>query len=519
MANIAGITGKQFIKGATLYDENKYQYATSSYEGEARMSPELVIYPESKDDISTAVKYANANKIAVAIRTGGHQYSGASSTAAPNIQLDLSKTFRGPDDRKVIQTPDGKTLIRTSISWSLGSFNKYLKENHVFVPHGQCTHVHLGGHVQTGGYGQLGRSFGLLGDHVIIIEIIDANGDAKEITQTSDSELFYALLGGSPGNLGIITHVTLEVHHDQDHEGALGMKILHLYNKPALKRLLDILVEMSDDDNFPRNFDLCVSVLSSSFKLLDLFPEVDGMMRLKHPEIFGKDEMPFWPRTIVVYAQYVPFGNGDPPHDFVMKWFSRIEQDSFFTLGVQKKPMSVMTGDWIFNNVREFNHPFVKRCYLTKSRTLGKDGWAQWAIDRIHALVGPDDNDCYLSAQLQCFGGKNSMFYRNRDNGTAYSWRDSSMCATLDAFYGRPAAKKTAEEWQRVNDAGMIGPNSKYSKQDRRLLWATYGDFDLDKTWKAYYEDKAKYDRIGKVRQAADPDGVFTPNIFAVRPA
>jgi FAD/FMN-containing dehydrogenase len=58
-------------------------------------------------------------------------------------------------------------------------------KNHVFVPHGQCVNVHLGGHVQTGGYGQLGRSFGLFGDHVISIEIVDNNGNIKEVTRGS----------------------------------------------------------------------------------------------------------------------------------------------------------------------------------------------------------------------------------------------------------------------------------------------------------------------------------------------
>ena len=78
-----------------------------------------------------------------------------------------------------------------------------------------------------------------------------------------------------------------------------------------MKRLLDILVEMSDDENFPRNYDLCISVLSSSFKLLDLWPELDGKMREEHPEIYGKDGIPLWPRTIVVYAQWALFDKND----------------------------------------------------------------------------------------------------------------------------------------------------------------------------------------------------------------
>ena len=516
MPAIANITGQQYVEGEAGYKNHKYQYATSSHESEGRMSPEVVIYAKGIDDIKLAIKYAKDKKAAVAVRTGGHQYSGASSCDAPNIQLDLSKTFRDRGDRTIIAASDatnGETWLRTSISWSLGEFNKYLKDNELFVPHGQCTHVHLGGHVQTGGYGQLGRSFGLLGDHVRILTIVDSDGNVRDIAKNNNPELFYALLGGSPGNLGVVTHVTIQVYNDKDYQGALGLKAMWFYNKDEVKRLMDILVEMSDDDDFPRNYDLCVSVLSSSFKLTDLFPNVDGMMRLKHPEIFGKEGMPFWPRSIVVYAQYVPLSRDDRPN---MDWFRRLETGSFFTLGIQTKPMSKMTGDWIFRNIREYNHPYNKRTYLTNSHTLGRNGWSQYITDRIDAIVEPDHNDCYLSCQIQNFGGKNSMFYQNRDNGTSYSWRDTSILCVLDAFYG-PLGEENAAEWQQENDRGMVGPASKFSKQDKRVLWASYGDFDLDRARKFYYEDEDKYKKIGKARQAADPYEVFTPNTFAVK--
>ena len=49
------------------------------------------------------------------------------------------------------------------------------------------------------------------------------------------------------------------------------------------------------------------------------------------------------------------------------------------------------------------------------------------------------------------------------------------------------------------------------------MLWGSYGEFDLDKVWDCYFEDREKYERIGRVRAREDPDGVFTPNTFAVK--
>jgi len=284
------------------------------------------------------------------------------------------------------------------------------------------------------GYGQLCRSFGLLGDHVLSFEIIDSDGNFKEVTKASDPDLFFALLGGSPGNLGVITHFTIQVHRDEDYSGSRGMKALFFYTPKDLKRLLDIMVEMAEDENFPRNYDLTISCLSSSFPLLDLWPGLDQVMARYHPELYGENGLIGWPRTILVYAQWVPFEKGDKC-DFA--WFDRLKQGSDIILGdndVEEKPMSELTGDWIFRNVREFEKPYAKRTYCTNSTTLSKDGWTDWVVNRIDSIVRPEHNRCWLSAQLQCMGGKNSMFKRNAGNGTAYSWRDTTVGVTMDCF-------------------------------------------------------------------------------------
>ncbi|KAJ7738828.1 hypothetical protein DFH07DRAFT_840715 [Mycena maculata] len=514
MATIAGVTGTQFLPTNKDYDLWQWQYATSTHEIDHDMKPGLIVQPHSKDDIKKVIAFAKAHKKAIAIRTGGHQYSGASSTGQNNIQLDLKNTFQSPDDLVYFEKGN-RSFVRASVSHSLGDFNAFLGQHHVFVPHGQCTRVHVGGHVQTGGYGQLGRSFGLLGDHVLSLEIIDHDGQDQEITRSSDPDLFFAWLGGSPGNLGVLTHFSIEVQRDADYRGSLGLRAVHLYDTAKLRKLLGHLAEMSDDENFPRNYDLCISVLSASFDVLGLMGGLDDRMREEHPEIFGHDGAPLWPRMIVVYAQYVPFGPDDKPD---MEFFEQLKTGHFFQSGVEEKPMSELTAQWIFRNTREFDLPYVKRTYLTNSTTLVKDGWVDWVVRRMDEIVEPADNGQWLSAQIQCFGGKNSMFTRNAGNGTSYSWRDSTMCMTIDNFH-EPAKKGDAEAWEATNDKEAIGAHGIFSKQDRRVLWGSYGSFDLDWVWNTYHEDRPKYERLMQARKRADPDGIFTPNTFCVKRA
>lgn len=284
---IEGVSGNQFTPDnhAEEFKTYSYQYATTTYGVERGLSPALIVQPKSIDDIAKTLQYAKDRGIAVAIRSGGHAYSGDSSTSAPNIQLDLRYTFKGADDR-VLLTKGDESFVRTSVSWSLGEFNEWLGSQNVFVPHGQCEEVHVGGHVQTGGYGQLARSFGLLGDHVVSLEVVDTHGELKEVTKASDPELFFALLGGSPGNLGVLTHFTIKVHRDQDYSGSRGMKGLFLYDAKTLQNLATILAEMADDENFPGNYDLCVSVVSSSFPLHSLFPDQDQLVSISKPGTF-----------------------------------------------------------------------------------------------------------------------------------------------------------------------------------------------------------------------------------------
>ena len=53
---------KVFYRGKSGYAENSYQYATSSFNG---MTPSVIIYPSSKDDILKVIHFASTNDIGI----------------------------------------------------------------------------------------------------------------------------------------------------------------------------------------------------------------------------------------------------------------------------------------------------------------------------------------------------------------------------------------------------------------------------------------------------------------------
>ncbi|KPM43946.1 hypothetical protein AK830_g2594 [Neonectria ditissima] len=565
MVRIQDFEGMQYSRDGTPAEQQDYsyfneQYASSTHQEDHDMNPDLIVQPKQDEDVIKAVNWARDHKVAVAVKSGGHQYSGASSTSGKNIQIDLGNTYK---DLMVLNPrdpiPDDRALVYVGVSNHLKDFNAYLKHNKLFVPHGQCAYVCVGGHAQTGGYGQLGRSFGLFGDHIKTVRMVCYDGVIRDITKENNAELFHAILGGSPGNFGIITHYIVEVYRAESYVGTVagpngfkgphGIKGLWIYSKKVLTELLTTVAQMGDDDTVPRGFDLCVSVLSTDFPISMLFPVLNdaGTWERVQDKIknFLADEFLEWlngrfPAIIVVYAQWCPTSKDDKYDASVDAWFNKFRdlkglfKNETLIVNELEEDMSKMTGEWIFPKEREFNLPYVKRTYTTSSKTLEKDKWVDNAVQRIDLIYNPDqllkgnpgEKDyevylsCKLSVQIQAFGGANSRFYANRDNGTAYSWRDSSVVQVLDCFHKPDAQSKAyAESWQAKNDAVMVGASSSFSKQDRRVLWGSYGDWDLGKpeVWKCYYEDADKYERLGKARGKADPNGTFTANPFAVK--
>ncbi|KAJ1334056.1 FAD-binding protein [Microdochium nivale] len=514
-------TGNEFIPGTPAYDRANNIYASSTYGIERNMSPMKILQPACIEDIQVIVKNATDQKIPIAIRTGGHQYSGASSTGPHGIQLDLKPTFRRPKIDLHIKIEEGKAYLYTSVSWMLKEVFDFLQDHRVFMPTGQCAEVCLGGHIQTGGYGMLARSFGLLGDWVRELTIVDHHGDILKVTKESNADLFFGLLGGSPGNLGVLTHVKIEVQQDINHQDSKGLWMGFHYRDNTYKALLDMLVKKGEDPNFARGYDLTINVISRESNLVHLYPGTEAELHKLLPDTIdnGADKIAnlnkFKYAMIIVWAQWINI-EGEPPLD--QAFFDDIIKLSHSSFDIIKRspdgyPMSHIAAMWLFNGSREFPYPYVKRTNSTASLTLSQDKWSEWFAGRVNEVVGTKDNGLWISAQMQVYGGTASMLHRGVGNGTSYCNRDATIGGTWDVFY--QDTREAAEAWQAKNDEGQV---QYYSKRDRRVLWGSWGDWDMKKVWPCYYDEDV-YKRVQGIRKQYDPNGTFTANVFCVEAA
>ncbi|CAG8577544.1 94_t:CDS:2 [Funneliformis caledonium] len=88
--------------------------------------------------------------------------------------------------------------------------------------------------------------------------------DISKLEDTVDSnnkDLFFAVLGESPGNFRVLTYVMLNVLRDNNHLNSRDLKVLCLYTQKRFMKLLDIMVKMGDNKNFPADYDYCILVM------------------------------------------------------------------------------------------------------------------------------------------------------------------------------------------------------------------------------------------------------------------
>ncbi|KAJ1323120.1 FAD-binding protein [Microdochium nivale] len=517
--------GNQYEAGTVEYKEFVGQYATSTYGAERDLNPAAILQPFSVEDIQAVVTNAVEQNRPIAIRTGGHQYSGASSCGPGGIQLDLKPTFRRPGIDLNVTRENGKTYLNTSVSWTLKEVYAFLIENGIFMPTGQCVTVCLGGHMQTGGYGMFARSFGLLGDYIRELTVVDYSGKVVTVTKEDHPDFFYGILGGSPGNFGVLTHAKIEVQEDVNHIGSQGLWMAFHYTQERYQAMLDILVEKSEDPSFPRGYDMTVNVMDETVDLASLWPgENEELRKQINDQLRDRDDgssvgedfnIHNWAYPlIVVYAQWINIP-GEAP--FSPDLFKRIKStpDTWFKIVKSTvdnpQPVSEIASWWLFEKDREYPYPYVKRTNTTKEVDLSKRGWSAWFAKRMTDAI--DAKTLLISSQLQVYGGTGSMLQKNAGNGTSYCFRDATLGGTWDVFY--KASREPADAWQDLNDAGM---EKYFSTTDRRVLWGSYGDWDMKKVWQFYY-DEPTYTKLRDIRQKFDPHGSFTANPFCVERA
>jgi hypothetical protein len=168
-----------------------------SFNKRMQLTPRVRVVASSAAAVSATILWATNNGLNFAIRSGGHSYEGFSQS--PDLVIDV----RG---MKAIKLSSDKKSVSIGSGAQLGSVYDALASSHLAIPAGSCFPVGVAGHSLGGGFGLLGRPFGLACDSILSMEVVDASGKILIASAQENPDLFWALRGGGNGNFGVVTN-------------------------------------------------------------------------------------------------------------------------------------------------------------------------------------------------------------------------------------------------------------------------------------------------------------------------
>ncbi|QEI06396.1 FAD-binding oxidoreductase [Pigmentiphaga aceris] len=165
--------------------------------------PYMIIYCAVEADVAIALQLAkNKLNIPFTVRSSGHCTAGFS--AGFGALIDVSALNDA--------TVDPVAQIATvGAACPFRKLDPLLDTYKLHVPGGECPDVCLAGYMQGGGYGFTSVTYGMNCDNVIDMRVMLADGTIVTASPTVNSDLYWAMRGGTGGNFGILLTARLQL--------------------------------------------------------------------------------------------------------------------------------------------------------------------------------------------------------------------------------------------------------------------------------------------------------------------
>jgi len=155
--------------------------------------PWAVVAVSSADDVTAAVRLARERGVRVAVQATGH----GARVPADGV-LVTTRRMTGVRVDPVART----AWVEAGVRWS--AVIEQAAAHGLAPLAGSSPGVGAVGYTLGGGVGLLGRTFGYAADHVRALDAVTADGKLRNVTATSEPDLFWALRGGGE-LLGVVT--------------------------------------------------------------------------------------------------------------------------------------------------------------------------------------------------------------------------------------------------------------------------------------------------------------------------
>jgi FAD/FMN-containing dehydrogenase len=192
----ASFDGRVLVEGSLEYTST-FRSRMVRFE---QVRPQAIAACESPADVGRALLLARVRGAPFAVRSGGHCFAGRSTT--DGLLIDV-----GPM-RAVDLDEDGVATVGAGAR--LGEIAAAIEPRGVTVPAGLCPDVGVAGLTLGGGFGLLGRKYGLMSDRLLAARVVLADGRVLDCDAQHNDDLFWALRGAGLGQFGVVTSFAFE---------------------------------------------------------------------------------------------------------------------------------------------------------------------------------------------------------------------------------------------------------------------------------------------------------------------
>jgi FAD/FMN-containing dehydrogenase len=165
--------------------------------------PQLICFCEVPRDVQVSLKFADDHDLNPVCRSGGHSTAGYSVN--DQMVIDLSRI-------NYVVVDDESRTARVGAGANFAKLNAVLSPYGLHVPGGGCPSVCVAGYMQGGGYGFTSQMYGMNCDSVAECVVATADGKIIRASETSNTELFWALRGGTGNNFGVLLEITYQLY-------------------------------------------------------------------------------------------------------------------------------------------------------------------------------------------------------------------------------------------------------------------------------------------------------------------
>jgi glycolate oxidase len=207
IANLTVIVGDQYSYTSS---DKIFSYGKDETE-DLLFLPELVLVPNTKEQISQILRYCNQDHIAVTPRGAGSGLAGGALPVKSGVVISMERFD------KILEIDEQNLQVTVEPGVITETLQNAVKEKGLYYPPDPASRsfCYIGGNINTNSGGPRAVKYGVVKDYVLNLEVVLPNGEiiwtGANTLKNSTGYNLTQLIVGSEGTLGIVTKAVLRL--------------------------------------------------------------------------------------------------------------------------------------------------------------------------------------------------------------------------------------------------------------------------------------------------------------------